>query len=94
MELSKDVLFDKRLIDRHIRLGLITPKQVQEHLSQLPDMSEAGESLDLEEAGAGVLDDRVAVQGLEDRIVLIAPAAELDLRSVRLGEREGLAEEW
>ena len=48
MDLSDDVLFDKRLIDRHIRAGLITPEQVEKHLEGLADMAESGEAIQLD----------------------------------------------
>lgn len=39
MNLTKEQLFDKRLIDRHIRLGYITRKEVDEYLAKLEEGS-------------------------------------------------------
>ena len=47
--MTDDVLFDKRLIERHIRQGLITQKQVDERLGGTEDAGELADVMDLEE---------------------------------------------
>ena len=59
-------------------------------LQALPVGPELG---DLVEAGRRVACDGEAVEGLEDGVMLVAPAAQVDLAAVGLGELEGLAEE-
>jgi hypothetical protein len=38
--MNKDLLFDKRLIDRHIRLGYITQEDVDKHLTEIEEGSQ------------------------------------------------------
>src|SRR3954468_4033209 len=47
----------------------------------------------LVEAGGRILDDGVAVEGLEAGVVLVAPAADVERGAIGLGEGEGLAAE-
>ena len=50
-ELPEDTLYDIRLIDRHIKEGLITEEDVQKHMSQLEDVEENSDLLDVEGLG-------------------------------------------
>jgi hypothetical protein len=50
-KLPEEVLFDVRLVERHIRAGLVTRKEYEEHLKKLEDMTEQGDVLNLEELG-------------------------------------------
>ena len=47
-ELPEDTLYDIRLIDRHIKEGLITEEDVQKHMSQLEDAEENSDLLDID----------------------------------------------
>lgn len=47
-EMSKETLFDRRLIDRHLKEGLITQEQVDKHLAGVQDATELGEAIDLD----------------------------------------------
>lgn len=46
-EIPEEVLFDRRLIERHIEKGYITREQAQEHLANAPDATDLGQSADL-----------------------------------------------
>ena len=47
-ELPEETLYDIRLIDRHIKEGLITEEDVQKYMSQLSDAEEESDFLDVE----------------------------------------------
>jgi hypothetical protein len=47
-ELPEETLYDIRLIDRHIKEGLITEEDVQKHMSQLEDVEENSDLLDVD----------------------------------------------
>jgi hypothetical protein len=47
-ELPEETLYDIRLIDRHIKEGLITEEDVQKHMSQLSDVEEESDLLDVD----------------------------------------------
>ena len=47
-ELAEETLYDIRLIDRHIKEGLITEEDVQKYMSQLSDAEEESDFLDVE----------------------------------------------
>ena len=53
-EPTKDTLFDKRLVERNIRLGLITREEFDKHLKATEDRADQGESIDV-----GALQDEV-----------------------------------
>ena len=42
------ILFDSRMIERHLRKGLLTPEQVETHLASLEDASDNAEAIALE----------------------------------------------
>jgi hypothetical protein len=44
--------WDVRTLDRRVRKGLITRKDVEKHLKGLPDVEDKGEALRLEPGGA------------------------------------------
>jgi len=48
-KIPDDVLFDSRLIERHIRKNLITRKQADEYLAKTRDASDNAEVLNLDE---------------------------------------------
>lgn len=47
-ELPEETLYDIRLIDRHMKEGLITEEDVQKYMSQLSDAEEESDFLDVE----------------------------------------------
>ena len=47
-ELPEETLYDIRLIDRHIKEGLITEEDVQKYMSQLSDAEEESDFLHVE----------------------------------------------
>lgn len=47
-EIPDDILYDQRLIERHVAQGLITQKQVDEHLKGLRDVAEHSDVIDLD----------------------------------------------
>ena len=47
-ELPEETLYDIRLIERHIKEGLITEEDVQKHMSQLEDVEENSDLLDVD----------------------------------------------
>ncbi len=38
--IPEEFLFDKRLLGHNLSQGIITPQELQEHLNQLPDLSD------------------------------------------------------
>jgi hypothetical protein len=48
-KIPEEVLFDSRLIERHIRKGLITRKQVEDNLTKTRDVSDNADVLNLDE---------------------------------------------
>ena len=51
--LADEVLYDVRLIERHISRGYITRKAVEDRRAAGPDMAEQAESIDLEQPSHG-----------------------------------------
>lgn len=47
-EIPEEILFDTRLIDRHIAQGLITRKDVDEYMKKLADSETLSEKIDLD----------------------------------------------
>ncbi len=47
-EIPEEMLYDVRLIDRHIRKGLLTRKDVEKHAKEAADMEAQGDYLSLE----------------------------------------------
>jgi hypothetical protein len=43
------VLYDKRLIARHVRKGLITPEQLEKHLGETADLTEKADTTSIDE---------------------------------------------
>lgn len=54
MEKRRDLLLDKRLVDRHLERGLVTEEEYQKHLGELPDLDENAEVLEVEVESVGV----------------------------------------
>lgn len=54
MSKPQDLLYDKRLLNRHVRRGLITAEQRQAHLDGLEDLTEIAAPLVAEYADVGV----------------------------------------
>ncbi len=50
-KLPEEILFDSRLVDRHIRQGLTTRKDYQEWLLKQPDVSDRAEYFAVEGNG-------------------------------------------
>ena len=48
-ELPEEVLYDKRLIQRHIEQGLVSQDEVDKRLTGLGDLESQGEVIDLDE---------------------------------------------
>lgn len=46
-ELPEEILFDSRLVERHIREGLVTRADYEEWLGKQPDVSERADVLDI-----------------------------------------------
>lgn len=47
-QLSDEILYDIRLVERHIRAGLITRKDVEAHLKAVEDQADQAEYLSFE----------------------------------------------
>ena len=47
-EMPDETRFDKRLIDRHLQKGIITPKQLKTRIDRTEDAADLAEHLDLE----------------------------------------------
>jgi len=45
-EIPEEILYDQRLIERHIEQGLITREDVEKRQANLPDVKDLGEALD------------------------------------------------
>ena len=54
-----DKILDRRVVDRYVRKGLLSDKDLARQLKELPDMASASEPLDL--------DDKPASGNGEDR---------------------------
>ena len=48
-KIQDEVLFDARLVERHIRKGLITRKQYEDYLAKIKDSEANAEVLNLDE---------------------------------------------
>lgn len=48
-QIPDDVLYDSRLVERHIAQGLVTREQVEKYIASLPDAAELAEVIDLDE---------------------------------------------
>ncbi len=46
--MSDETLYDKRLIERHIRQGLITREEVQKRADKINDLAAQADSIDVE----------------------------------------------
>lgn len=44
--ISKDYLYDVRLLERHVAQGRITREQLDKHLAQIPDLAEQADAVD------------------------------------------------
>lgn len=57
-ETTKEVVFDVRLIERHLRQGLITREEYEKHLAQLSDAEAEADVIDTDvlavTAGTGI----------------------------------------
>lgn len=47
MKLSKDLHFDKRLVDRNIEKGIISREEYDKAIADLPDLDEVAVSVDV-----------------------------------------------
>jgi len=47
-EVAEELLFDKRIRERHVKAGLIVESDVQKQLEALPDLTEQAEFTDLD----------------------------------------------
>lgn len=45
--LSKDYLYDVRLLERHVAQGRVGRRQLDEHLAKLPDLADQADPVDL-----------------------------------------------
>lgn len=50
-KLPEEILFDSRLVERHIRQGLTTRKDYEEWLAKKPDVSDRAEAVDVVAGG-------------------------------------------
>ncbi len=48
-QLPDEVLYDKRLIERHIRRGVLSREDVNKRLSQLEDSAEEADVIDIDQ---------------------------------------------
>lgn len=47
-----DRILDKRVVDRYVRKGALSERDLAKQLKELPDMASASEPLDLDESAA------------------------------------------
>ena len=47
-EIPEDVLFDRRLVERHLHQGLLTQVDLDKRLKQLADAADLGDNIDVE----------------------------------------------
>lgn len=53
-DLPKEMLFDVRIAERNLRKGLVTAKELEAHLKELPDRADAASPLETKlERGGG-----------------------------------------
>ncbi len=53
-QLSDEVLYDVRLIERHVRQGLLTREQADKRLKELEDTAKNADIMDLDELEAEI----------------------------------------
>jgi hypothetical protein len=54
--MKPDLKFDKRLTDRHVRLGLLEEGELNTFIAQLPDVTERAAPLAVDMGDVGVTD--------------------------------------
>jgi hypothetical protein len=47
--MSDETLYDKRLIERHIRQGLLTREEVDKRADKIDDLAEQADSIDIDQ---------------------------------------------
>ena len=52
MSHKPDALFDKRVVQRHIKAGRVSPKEYENHIKKLPNVADKGVPLFAEEEQA------------------------------------------
>lgn len=65
-KLPEEILFDSRLVERHIRQGLTTRKDYDAWLAKKPDVSDRAEAVDVVASGSaapGSADDIAGTGG-------------------------------
>ena len=50
-QIPEDILFDVRLIERHIQRGLLTREAVDKRRAQCPDLTEHADNVDVDQLG-------------------------------------------
>jgi hypothetical protein len=54
MKITEELLMDTRLVRRHIRDGLVEAAAYEKHLSELPDLVDVAQVVDIEMLDVGV----------------------------------------
>lgn len=62
-EMPDEIRFDKRLIDRHLRKGIITDKQVKARIDRTEDVAELADHLDLEAMEDEIISAKAEAEG-------------------------------
>jgi hypothetical protein len=60
VKLPEEILYDVRLVERHIRQGLITRADYEAHLKKLQDAAEHADNLDVDVLANGHAQDESA----------------------------------
>lgn len=55
--IPEEILFDSRLVERHIAQGLVTREEVNKRLEKLADSSDLGELIDMDKLAGPPPDD-------------------------------------
>ncbi len=52
--MDEDMLYDRRLLDRHVRSGRLEQEAVDKHLADLPDITDRAEVIDSQISSVGI----------------------------------------
>jgi hypothetical protein len=55
---KSQLIYDKRLIDRHLKRGIISREEWEKHLAELPDVASKGERLSFDDEDQDADDDK------------------------------------
>jgi hypothetical protein len=67
-QLPEEILYDVRLIERHIRRGVVTREEVDARMQKLQDKADEGDAMDLEQLRDQMTNERAKARPLNKRL--------------------------